>query len=281
VRLRALSCLVPLLLLAGCSGDEEPGPRVVSETAFKTAVAAAVVEQTGLEAEPGFGLQVRVSEEDGPDRVDIDLEEPYARYRRAPERRDAIVAELVREARERLERGLADLDFRDVRKGLMPVLKPLRELRGYAAEPAVREFPAGLRVIYAFEGEGEFLVVTTGDLERWGTAVAELDRQAVANLARQTRREEELLCEGDLCGWASGDGYDATRLIVPALRSEIVREIGPAVYAVPREDVFVALPRRLGERIRARVLRDFTTAPNPISPELFVEQDGALVVLEE
>ena len=281
MRLRALFCLVLLALVAGCSGDEEPGPRVVSEAAFKTAVAAAIVGETELEAEPGFGLRVSVSEPDGPDRLDVDLEEPYGRYRRTPERRAAIVAEIVREARERLDRGLADLDFRDVRGRLMPALKPIRELRGYAEDPAAREFLAGLRVIYAFDGGGEFLVVTRGDLERWRTPIADLDRQAIANLTRQTRREEDLLCEGDLCGWASGDGYDATRLIVPALRREIVREIGPAVYAVPREDVFVALPRRLGERIRSRVLRDFTTAPNPISPELFVERDGALVVLEE
>lgn len=281
MRLRVLACLVPIALLAGCSGDDEPGPRVVSETAFKTAVAAAVVEQTDLEAEPGFGLQVRVSEEESLDRLDVALDEPYARYRRAPERRAAIVAEIVRDVSERLERGLADLDYRDVRGELMPVLKPIRELRGYAEEPAGRAFPAGLRVVYAFDGDGEFFVVTPRDLDRWRTSVAELDRQAIANLTRQTRREEDLLCERELCGWASGDGYDATRLIAPALRREIVGEIGAAVYAVPREDVFVALPRRLGETIRARVLRDFTTAPNPISPELFVERDGELVVLEE
>jgi uncharacterized protein YtpQ (UPF0354 family) len=277
---RAL-CLVPLVLLAACSGDEEPAPRVLSEAAFKTAVAAEIIKQTDLESEPGFGLGVRVSEGDGPDRLDVDLEESYTRYRRAPERRDEIVAEIVRKARDRLDRGLAGLDFADVRGQLLPVLKPSRELRVYADEPAVREFPAGLRVIYAFDGEGEFIVVTKGDLERWQTSVAELDRRAIANLTRQTRREEDLLCEQDLCGWASGDGYDATRLIVPALRREIAREIGPAVYAVPREDVFVALPLELSERIRARVLRDFTTAPNPMSPELFVERKGELVVLEE
>jgi uncharacterized protein YtpQ (UPF0354 family) len=281
VRLRALFGLVLLALVAGCSGDEEPGPRVASEAAFKTAVAAAIVGENELEAEPGFGLRVSVSELDGPDRLDVDLQEPYGRYRRTPERRAAIVAKIVRDARERLERGLADLDFQDVRGRLMPALKSIRELRGYAEEPAAREFLAGLRVIYAFDGEGEFLVVTRGDLERWRTPIADLDRQAIANLARQTRREEDLLCERELCGWASGDGYDATRMIVPALRREIVREIGPAIYAVPRENLFVALPLRLSDRIRTSVLRDFTTAPNPISPELFVEQGGELVVLEE
>jgi hypothetical protein len=69
-------------------------------------------------------------------------------------------------------------------------------------------------------------------------------------------------------------------MIVPQLRRDIVEEIGPAVYAVPREDVFVALPVRLTERIKARVQQDFAAAPNPISPEVFVERNGKLVTLE-
>ena len=110
--------------------------------------------------------------------------------------------------------------------------------------------------------------------------VQDLDRLALDNLARETREHEALLCEDELCGWASGDGYDATRMIVPQLRRDIVEEIGAAVYAVPQEDVFVALPIRLADRIKARVQRDFAAAPNPISPEIFVERNGKLVTLE-
>ena len=45
------------------------------------------------------------------------------------------------------------------------------------------------------------------------------------------------------------DGYDATRMVVPGLRRQIVREYGgSAVYAVPMDDVFVALPLELVER---------------------------------
>lgn len=280
MRLRVVSAVVLLGLVLGCSGDDEPS-QPLSEAAFKNAAAAAVVAQTDLDAEPGFGLGVEVSASDGPDRLELDLEEAYERYRRTPERRDAILADVARRARERLGRGLTGLGFADVRGRLMPVLKPSTEVRRYAEEPAAREFPAGLRVIYAFQGEREFIVVTKADFERWGVPLAELDERALANLHRQTQREERLLCERELCGWASGDGYDATRMIVPRLRRQIVREIGPAVYAVPREDVFIALPLRLADRIRGRVLRDFTTAPNPVSPELFAERDGELVVLEE
>jgi hypothetical protein len=113
---------------------------------------------------------------------------------------------------------------------------------------------------------------------------------AVANLLRQTNEDEKLLCEpaGDqeLCGWSGTDGYDATRMIVPGLRRQIVREYGgPAVYAVPMDNVFVALPLEVldnrvnAERLRARVEQDFQTSENPVSPELFVERNGELALL--
>jgi hypothetical protein len=125
------------------------------------------------------------------------------------------------------------------------------------------------------------MLVTPADLERWQQSVADIHRLALANLLRETRREEPLRCEEQLCGWASGDGYDAARLVVPELRAAIVRKIGPAVYAVPRESVYVALPIRLAERIKGRVEHDFVTAPNPVSRDLFVERGGELVVLAQ
>jgi hypothetical protein len=100
----------------------------------------------------------------------------------------------------------------------------------------------------------------------------------VDNLLRQTNRDEPLRCEEELCGWASGDGWDAARLIVPELRRQIVEKIGPAVYAVPQESVYVALPIKLADRIKTRVEHDFVTADNPVSQDLFVERGGELVV---
>jgi hypothetical protein len=74
-------------------------------------------------------------------------------------------------------------------------------------------------------------------------------------------------------------------MIVPGLRRQIVREYGgPAAYAAPIENVFVALPLDLFERgnteelVRTKVQRDFETSDNPFSPDVYVERDGKLVV---
>jgi uncharacterized protein YtpQ (UPF0354 family) len=280
-----LACL--LAALVGCSGgDGADGENtVLSPTSFAQIVSAELRAADLEAAEQGGDVRV----EDGLNWIELRLEEPFSAYRREPERRDDIVAEVVREATRRLEEGLAGLTFSQARSSLMPLLKPRFALRSVKEEPAATRFPAELAVIYAVEREDAFTVVTASDVERWRRPLVDVHKAAVANLLRQTNEEDPLLCEpsggSELCGWASGDGYDATRMVVPELRGQIEEVYdGPAVYAVPREDVFVALSQQVATRgrterlLRARVQRDFGTAENPVSPELFVERRGKLVV---
>lgn len=283
----ASACALALALGAGCGGgDAAPTDPAVAQAGLKEAVASGL-RQAGFEAEPGFGLKVHA--EQGPNWVDVPLEEPFQRYQEDRSRREELVAEVVQETRRHFERGNSEVTFAAARTTLMPVLKPRFALRRLDPEPAESPFAANLAVIYAIQTEDAFTVVSAADAERWGRPLPELQELALGNLLRQTNEEQELLCEPsggeELCGWASGDGYDATRMIVPGLRDQIEEEYGePAVYAVPMENVFVALPLRLAERknterlLRTKVERDFATSKAPVSPELFVERRGKLVV---
>jgi uncharacterized protein YtpQ (UPF0354 family) len=281
-QVRRLGLLLLVLVAAACSGgdtNDAPDSELLTKPAFSGRVASTIITETGLQAEFRFGLIVFVEEAKGSDWIRLDLEKQFADYRRNPERLGAIVDVVARETQERMQAGIEDKAFQEVRADIFPVLKPPFDLRSLS-EPARRPFLAGLSVVYGVQTEDQFTFITQADVSRWGRNVQELDHLALENLARETREHDALLCEDELCGWASGDGYDATRMIVPQLRRDIVEEIGPAVYAVPREDVFVALPVRLAERIKVQVQRDFAAAPNPISPEIFVERNGKLVTLE-
>jgi hypothetical protein len=73
---------------------------------------------------------------------------------------------------------------------------------------------------------------------------------------------------------STSDGHDATRMIVPGLPRQIVGEYGgPAAYAAPMENVFVAPPLDLLERGNTE-----ETSDNPFSPDVYIERDGKLVV---
>lgn len=289
MRQRAVLVACLLLALPACGGGDDGSAadeRRLVRSSFEEVVAAEL-RSAGYEAEPGSGFTVTAH--DGPNRIDVALEEAYARYRAAPEQEDQIVAGVVEDAQARLEDGLSESSFAAVRTDLMPLLKGRFELRTYGFRPAQTPFPGRLAVVYAVDGDDAFTLVRPEDVERWGTTVGELHELALDNLLAQTNEEEPLLCEPSggqqLCGWASGDGYDAARLVVPELRGQIVEELaGPAAYAVPMENVFIALALDVLETgnteqlFRVKLQRDFQTSDDPLSPEIFVERAGKVVL---
>jgi uncharacterized protein YtpQ (UPF0354 family) len=269
----------------GTSSGATTTQGALSERDFKNKVAAAIITGTDLQGDPGFGLSVDVSEQNGLDTVQLVLADAYKQYASDPDRQDEIVDGLVKEAVRRMDEGNTKRSFSEVRDQLMPMLKRSVDVSRIESDPAVRRFD-DLDVVYAVQGDHYFTVATKDDLARWGQSVDEIDPLALSNLETQTNENQKLLCEPSggqkLCGWASGDGYDASRMLVPGLRRQIVKELGgPAVYAVPLESVFVALTRNYASVIKGKVLQEFTTGKNPLSPELFEERNGQLVALPQ
>jgi uncharacterized protein YtpQ (UPF0354 family) len=272
--------LAVVAILAACGGDDEPAPAgPLNETAFADKAAAAIITGSELQAAAGSNLRVGVSADTSLNTFALDLEKPYAEYRARPAELDEILSGVVEDAETTMENGNAERTFAQVRSHVLPILKPITALRGLTDGPATTSFAGNLQVAYLVNRADSVTAITSADLERWKRSLEEIHRTAVANLLRQTNRDEPLRCQQKLCGWASGDGWDAARLLVPELRRQIVERIGPAVYAVPTESVYVALPIKLADRIRPRVQHDFVTARNPVSQDLFVERRGTLVVL--
>ena len=275
------ACLALVAAMSGCSDKSTPSAQPLSIGSFKDKAAAAIITGSDLKAEPGFGPKVDVSAPDSLNTLSLEVDEAYAAYKRDPAKLNEVLKKFAEDADTRMARGNTDTNFRDVRDAVLPLLKPQTAFRRLSNQPAVTPFPGSLRIAYAVQKPDSSMLITPADLERWQQSVADIHRLALANLLRETRREQPLRCEEKLCGWASGDGYDAARFVVPELRAAIVRKIGPAVYAVPRDSVYVALPIKLADRIKGRVEHDFVTAPNPVSRDLFVERGGELVVLAQ
>lgn len=281
--MRAALCWVALLAVvavaAGCSDKEQSrstGPLTI--TGFRDKAAAAVITGSDLDGKPGFGNKVDVASPTSLNTFSENVEAPFAEYKKNPDRLDAVLTKFVADVKARMARGNEGEAFEDARAHILPILKPKAAFRHVTDGPVTTSFPGDLRVAFAVQRADSFTLVSEKDLSRWQRSVPEIEKLALGNLLHETNREQPLRCEKKLCGWASGDGYDATRFIVPELRSQIVRKIGTAVYAVPLESVYVALPIKYASRIRAKVERDFVTGTNPVSRDLFVERGGAIVV---
>jgi hypothetical protein len=189
LRAALIVCLLAATL-AGCGGgDDSADVTGLARSSFKEVVVAEL-KQAGVEAEPGLDLNVFAF--DGPNRVDLTLDEAFEQYEADPERQDEIEAGLVDEAEQRLEEGVSELSLDDVRGDLMPLVKGTFDLRTYGFEPAESEFPGSASVTYVVDAEDSYTVVRPEDVERWGTTVDELHEIALDNLLRMMNEEEEL-----------------------------------------------------------------------------------------
>ena len=281
--LTALVCLCASACNSGGGSGDSTSRQSLTVRDFKNKVAAAVITGSDYQANPGFGPLVDVTDANGLNTLQIVVTDAYQDYRAHPEQLDQIVKKLTDESVAQLDDGNSKRSFAEVRHQLMPLLKRSSAVHGVDPAPALRPFHE-LDVVYGVQQDHSFALVTKDDLQRWNKSVDEIDKISISNLEDETNKNQKLLCEPSgsqkLCGWASGDGYDATRMLAPGLRRQIVKQLGgPAVYAVPLESVFVALTRNYADVIRDRVLQEFTTGKNPLSPDLFEERNGELFVL--
>ena len=228
-------------MTTGASPEDALPPSSFQETVV------AELKHAGLEAEAMPGPELGVSAYEGPNRVDLTVDEAFAEYEADPGSKDELVAGLVAEAKQRLAAGIGEVSLEQASPDLMPLLQAQFDLRSYGFEPAETAMPGNLSLVYVVDAEAPTRSSDPRTSSAGAPTLEELDEVALDNLLQQTNQKEQLLCEpaGDLelCGWSTSDGYDATRMAVPGLRRQIERYYGgPAVYAAPMNNVFVALP---------------------------------------
>ena len=83
---------------AGTSGGATTTQGALSQRDFKNKVAAAIITGTDFQGDPGFGLTIDVSEQNGLDTVQLVLDDAYEQYTSDPDRQDEIVGGLVQDA---------------------------------------------------------------------------------------------------------------------------------------------------------------------------------------
>lgn len=125
--------------------------------------------------------------------------------------------------------------------------------------------------------------ITVEQLVRWGTTVEEMEEIARRNLEQTSQRLELRIVQTDAGGravvFAQRDGYDAARLLLTDLYTNLAPELGgDFLVATPARDRFVAIsvgPDTFVEKVHQRVEREYRRLPYPITCDFFyVTLDG-------
>ncbi|WP_029214418.1 DUF1444 family protein [Kallotenue papyrolyticum] len=227
-------------------------------------------------------LELRVSGRD----VAAELHNFYALYRHAPEQLPAIW-DALRAAVLELPPDRSEDDPETLLERVMPMLKPLALLQAVRERRlpllAYRPLVGQLMLAYVIDEGRSVAYINEDHLRTWRVDEALLHRRALANLRRRPWRPQPgRLGSGaqSLLIFNSGDGYDATRVILPELFSEFAASIpGRLVLGVPNRDFLIAFSDadpEIVERIRAQIARDQRAQQYPLSDELLTYRAGRL-----
>ena len=217
----------------------------------------------------------------------VPLENLYRIVSLAPEELNRAVDRWVVELL-RASEGTPDRDgtFAELRERIMPMLLP--EQAGAAHEGTVSQpLVEGLRVAYAIDHDRTISYIPQTLFEEWNMSVDDLHAQAIDNLVARSETMVASAAQDEdgkinLILFQTGDGYDASRLLLPALHERLREHLGsPFAAAVPTRDLLLCFrnDEETLSRLEEQVAEDFRRMPHQVTPRLLlVTPDGVSVL---
>jgi hypothetical protein len=153
-------------------------------------------------------------------------------------------------------------------------------LLGQAPQPLVDAGPGDLVLVYVLHAPGFDAIVNVDHLLTWGIGVDDLRGAALENLARwsaQTPWLDEVSGARRLLSSESGEGWDASRILLPEVRAYLRSELEPlgrVLVGLPERHLLVAGALAAGDEEFALLLARFVdqqhdAADEPIVGRLF------------
>lgn len=245
-------------------------PLDFTRLAARTFAALPGIMITGIDA-----LELHIALGDRP--VQLQLNNFYEEYQATPDALTAIIQALVDTLTE-LPPDRMTIDPALLLDRIMPMIKPLALLNtvreGKVPMLAYRPFVGELMVTYVIDEGQSVAFVNEQHLTAWAITEEELYRHALVNL-RRLPNPAQLLGTGarSLLVIASGDGYAATRLMLPELFTAFTKRLhGELVIGVPNRDFLIAWGDDdpiIFEQVAAQITEDAGSKPYPLTDQLF------------
>ncbi len=208
----------------------------------------------------------------------VDLEDLYRLVRQDPDEAATTVRDFADRLANEHQLRQTPLPFELVVERVLPRICPFDYFKGKRADLMAHQlFVNDTVILYVIDLNGVNVPVTTEQLIRWGASIDDLDSLARANLAAH-QPELELTVfhtdDGSAAVLDTGDGYDASRLLLQQIHDKVAPEMGRTfLVAIPTRDVFIAFPTgscEFMDRVRSRIDNDYRRLPFPITNDLFL-----------
>jgi hypothetical protein len=164
-----------------------------------------------------------------------------------------------------------DLSWATVKSQLMPQLMP----RSFLDRMDLVHFPFGDDEIVlgiVIDGDEAYSYILKSGLKDWEVSEDEVKRTAFDNLSRRSKGIEMTSVPGDngLFLVQTMDGFDAVRIVEPAMRSFIGEHLGlPFYFGVPNRDFLICWSKNgdqsFNDQMRSQISSDCDEQPYPLS----------------
>jgi len=155
-------------------------------------------------------------------------------------------------------------------------------------QPLIDEGPCDLVVVYAFHAGGFDVIVNVDHLLAWGVRPADVRDAATANLAAWSATApwtDEVSGDRRLLSSDSGEGWDASRILLPDVRDHLCAELadaGRVLVGLPERHLLIAGALRPGDDEFGALFTDFVVehsggADEPVDRRVFELVEGRLV----
>jgi uncharacterized protein YtpQ (UPF0354 family) len=214
----------------------------------------AVYDEIEVLDREGMELRLRANGAD----VTADLTNFYSAYSRDPAQLDVVFETFVR-VMLGIQPDRSASDYPTLLDRIYPMLKPLEMLVEVRERKlpmlAYREFLADLMIAYVIDEQHSVAYINEEHLDRWNVSAHDLHEQSLANLRRRTEQVKYTTVgdgEQQLFIFNSGDGYDASRLLLSEVLADWARVLpGNLVIGIPNRDFLIAFSDANPEILRA------------------------------
>jgi hypothetical protein len=184
----------------------------------------------------------------------------------------------------RAAEGMPDREgtFDQLKERIFPMILP--EWAGEAhRETLTQPLIEGLSVAYALDSDRTISYLHTAQFETWGVSIDEVHLAAIDNLVSRSESMPATAAQDDdgsisLIIFNTGDGYDASRILLPSLHDRLIEHLGsPFAAGIPNRDILLCFRNDDATiaRLKGQIEEDFERMPHQLTDQLIlVTPDG-------
>jgi len=172
--------------------------------------------------------------------------------------------------------------YEDLKERILPMILP-EEAGEVHADTLSEPLIDGLRIAYAIDSDRTIAYIPKSQFEEWKVSAEDLHNQALDNLVARSETMVASAAQDDegkinLILFQTGDGYDASRLLLPTLHERLKEHLGsPFLAAIPTRDLLLCFREddETVSRVKEQVAEDYRRMPHQVTDRLLlITPDG-------